>query len=194
MKVRDSGMPDEQLWATFFDAPGILDKLSCDDPRADVVEIGCGYGTFTVAAAARTTGTVYALDLEPAMIAETQRKAEATGARNVQTRLRDFVAEGTGLPDNSVGYAMLFNILHAENPISLLQEAFRVVRSGGKVAVIHWNYDACTPRGPDLSIRPRPEQCRDWLVSAGFELILSHVDLPPFHYGLVGRRPLDKRP
>ena len=194
MKVRDSGMPEEQMWATFFDAPGILDKLGCDDRHADIVEFGCGYGTFAVAAAARTTGTVFALDIEPAMIEATRRKAESAGLRNVQTWLRDFVAAGTGLSDNAVGYAMLFNILHAESPVALLREAFRILRPGGKVAVIHWNYDAPTPRGPDLSIRPRPEQCRQWLLDVGFELIVSHVDLPPYHYGMVGRRPSERKP
>ena len=71
MKVRDSGMPDEEMWATFFDAGRILTKLGFDDPKTDVVEFGCGYGTFTLAAAARTRGTVFALDIEPAMIAAT---------------------------------------------------------------------------------------------------------------------------
>lgn len=188
MKVRDSGMPEEQLWATFFDANRILTQLQFDDPAADVVEFGCGYGTFTLAAAARTHGTVFALDLEPEMLATTEHKAAAAGLNNVRTLLRDFVADGTGLPDNSVGYAMLFNILHTENPVGLLREAFRVLRPGGKVGVIHWNYDSSTPRGPDLNIRPRPGQCQAWTRAAGFALVLPLISLPPYHYGLVGKK------
>jgi len=189
MKTRESGMPDEQMWTTFFDAPHILAQLGFDDPKADVVEFGCGYGTFTVAAAARTTGTVFALDIEPAMIEATQRKTRDAALRNVQALLRDFVAQGTGLADASVGYAMIFNILHAENPVGILREAYRVLRPGGKAGVIHWNYDARTPRGPDLSIRPRPERCKNWLRDAGFETTDSVIALPPYHYGLVGRKP-----
>jgi len=47
-------MPDEEMWATFFDADRTLTQLGFDDPSADGAEFGCGYGTFTVAAAART--------------------------------------------------------------------------------------------------------------------------------------------
>lgn len=189
MKVRDSGMPDEEMWATFFDADRILSQLGLNDPAGDVVEFGCGYGTFTVAAATRTRGTVFAFDIEPAMIEATERKARDAGLSNVRCLLRDFVRDGTGLPDSSVGYAMAFNILHAENPVGLLRETHRIVRPGGKVGIIHWNYDAATPRGPDLSIRPRPEQCQAWAREAGFELTLPFVSLPPHHYGLVGTKP-----
>jgi ubiquinone/menaquinone biosynthesis C-methylase UbiE len=181
-------MPEEALWATFFDPPAILARLRFDDPAADIVEFGCGYGTFTIPAARLTSGMVHALDLDPAMIAIARQKAKAAGLDNIRFVERDFVADGTGLPAGSVGYAMLFNILHAPDPKALLEEAFRVLRQGGKVAAIHWNPTG-TPRGPDPSIRPRPEQCRQWIADAGFEIALGPVPLPPYHYGLAGRKP-----
>jgi len=193
MKVRESGMPDEKMWAPFFDADHILTQLGFNDRTADVVEFGCGYGTFTVAAAARTHGTIFTFDIEPAMVEATDRKARERGQSNARCLLRDFVGDGTGLTDNSVGYAMLFNILHAENPLALLREAHRVLRPGGKVGVIHWNYDPSTPRGPDMSIRVRPEQCQAWTREAGFVLTLPLISLPPYHYGLVGQKPQPPR-
>ena len=63
MKVRDSGMPDEKMWEGFFDARNILGQLDFTDQQADVVDFGCGYGTFTIAAARGTIGMVHALDL-----------------------------------------------------------------------------------------------------------------------------------
>jgi ubiquinone/menaquinone biosynthesis C-methylase UbiE len=188
MKVRDSGMPDEKMWEGFFDACHILSQLAFTDPRSDVVDLGCGYGTFTMAAAGRTTGTVHALDIEPDMLRAAAARAESLRLTNVRTIQRDFVTLGTGLPARSVGYAMLFNILHAEDPIGLLQEAYRVLEPGGKVGVIHWIHDAATPRGPDLSIRPRPEQCQAWIQQVGLELLTPLVALPPYHYGLVGSK------
>ena len=182
-------MPDEAMWAGFFDARQILTQLAFTATNADVVDFGCGYGTFTVAAARLTSGTVHALDIDAAMIEATAAKAASFGLDNVTTIERDFVTQGTGLPSASADYAMLFNILHAEDPVELLREALRVLRPGGKVAVIHWIHDASTPRGPDLSIRPRPEQCRSWAQEARFEFVMPTIALPPHHYGLLGRKP-----
>ena len=53
MKSRESGMPDEELWASFFNVESVLDKLGLQSCAGDVVEFGCGYGTFTIPAARR---------------------------------------------------------------------------------------------------------------------------------------------
>ena len=185
MKTRESGMPGEETWAAFFSPAETLRRLGLPSV-GDVVDFGCGYGTFTIPAAQMTSGTVHALDIEPEMVAATRAKAE--GQRNVRVSLRDFVAEGTGLADGCVQYAMLFNILHAESPDVLLGEAYRVLAAGGKLGIMHWNYDPSTPRGPSMDIRPRPEQCRAWAERVGFRFI-EMVDLPPYHWGMVLIRP-----
>lgn len=189
MKTRDSGMPEESMWASFFDPPAVLDKLGLTGDLGDVVEFGCGYGTFTLAAARRTRGRVFALDIEAQMVEATRRKAEAEGLRNVVVSLRDFVAEGTGLADGSVQSALLFNILHAEQPLVLLREAVRVLQPGGTLAIMHWNYDPATPRGPSMDIRPRPWQCHAWAMEAELQPIgPERIELPPYHYGMLFRR------
>ena len=47
MKMRDSGMPEEQLWVSFFSPGTILSKLDLTAQSGDIVEFGCGYGTGT---------------------------------------------------------------------------------------------------------------------------------------------------
>lgn len=186
MKTRESGMPDEEMWAGFFAPEQILEKLSLFSSTGDVVEFGCGYGTFSIPAAKIVSGVVYAIDIESEMIVLTARKARQAGLVNVRTLLRDFVAEGTGLVSGSVDYVMLFNILHTEHPELLLNEASRILTPNGRLAIIHWNYDATTPRGPSMEIRPRPEQCRAWAEAAGFELQPPGlIELPPYHCGLL---------
>lgn len=155
-----------------------------------MVEFGCGYGTFTIPAASHIEGRLFALDIEPEMIAVTCQKATQAGLRNVVARVRDFVSEGTGLPDGVAGYAVLFNILHIECPVALLREAFRVLKPGGIAGIIHWRNDVDTPRGPSRDIRPTPEQCRAWGEQAGFEFV-HEVPLCccSWHWGLALRRP-----
>ncbi len=189
MKVRESGMPEEKLWASFFDPDSALKELGVSQRTLDLVEFGCGYGTFTIPAARIIGGTVHAFDIELGMVAESMRKAKAAGLTNIHFYLRDFGVEGTGLGDGSVDYVMMFNILHTDKPLVLLRESHRVLAQGGILGIMHWNYDRTTPRGPSMDIRPKPEQCREWAVEAGFQIVNPHVNLPPYHYGVVACKP-----
>ncbi len=184
MKVRESGMPDENQWEDFFHPEKILKVMELDDNIVDVAEFGCGYGTFTVPAAKVIKGVIHAIDIELEMINRVTERANEEEVDNIQTMLRDFVHEGSGLPDESVSYVMLFNILHAENPEDLLKEAYRILKLEGKLGIIHWNFDPETPRGPPMDMRPKPEQCAKWAVGVGFKFEGRH-DLKPYHYGLV---------
>jgi ubiquinone/menaquinone biosynthesis C-methylase UbiE len=189
MKIRDSGMPEEPIWRDFFEPRSTLARLGMTPACVDVVEFGCGYGTFTIPAARIVSGTVHAVDIEPAMIETTRARAAEAGLANVALVLRDFMVEGTGLPDESTDYAMVFNILHPEDPVALLREACRVLRAGGLIGIMHWRCDRPTPRGPDLAFRPRPEDCRRWAEEAGFEPVGEGiVELQPFHHGMTLRR------
>ena len=192
MKARESGMPEESSWEGFFDADCIVGKLDCAKAGTEnMVEFGCGYGTFTLAAARRTSGIVSALDIEADLVARVRRKAAEARVPNIRAERRDFVTEGTGLPAGSQDHAMIYNLLHLEDPVGLLTEAFRVLRPGGTLSIIHWKVDPATPRGPSMGIRPRPDQCRAWAESAGF-VFLRDQDLSEccrFHFGLLVGRP-----
>jgi len=177
-------MPERDMWEKFFDAPGILMNMDLDSKVRDVVEVGCGYGTFTIPAAKVISGQIYAYDIDEAMVRITKSEAEKAKLSNVKTVLRDILADGSGLSDESVDYVMLFNILHLETPEVLLNEAIRLLRKGGKAGIIHWNYDASTPRGPSMEIRPKPEDCIRWAEQVGFHSP-KRYDLKPYHYGII---------
>lgn len=184
MKIRESGMPEREMWENFFDPIKALATLGIGSQTGDVAEFGCGYGTFTIPTAKVIKGKVYALDIEPDMIRATNEEAKKHGLTNVQTVMRDFMTEGSGLLDGSIDYVMLFNILHLKKPMVLINEAKRILNKGGKLGIIHWNYDPKTPRGPSMDIRPKPEQCIKWAESAGFSNTVQY-DLKPYHYGIV---------
>ena len=185
MKLKESGMPEEEMWGRFFEPNKILQTLGLSNSVVDVADLGCGYGTFTIPAAKIIRGKVYAIDIEPEMIENVKRKAKENGLDNVEARLRDFMAEGSGLENEIVDYVFLFNILYiTENPEKLLKEAYRILKINGKLGIIHWNYDSTTPRGPPMEMRPKPEQCIKWAESAGFSS-LKKYDLKPYHYGII---------
>lgn len=183
-------MPERELWETFFAPEDILATLGLDESLMDVAEFGCGYGTFTIPAARIIRGDIHAFDIEPKMVRLTDEQAVQHGLRNVKAAPRDFMDQGSGLPDASVDYVMLFNILHLEHPDLLLREAARILNDGGRLGIIHWNHDPTTPRGPSLDIRPKPQDCIRWAKAAGFSEPVQH-DLKPYHYGiaLTLRRP-----
>jgi len=98
------------------------------------------------------------------------------------------MSDGSGLQDKSVDYTMVFNVLYTgEKPEKLLKEAYRILRYGGKLGIIHWNYDPTTPRGPSMEIRPKPEQCIDWATNSGFNSPKKY-NLKPYHYGIVMKK------
>jgi SAM-dependent methyltransferase len=178
-------MPEEAYWETLLDVPLILDRLGIDARLKNVVELGCGYGTFTVPVAKRLSGVLTTFDIDEAMIERTRQRAAAAGAWNVLYFVGDVFADGFGGGAGSKDACLLFNILHCEEPARVLVEAARVVRPGGAVLVTHWRCDPATPRGPRMEIRPRPEQIAGWAKETGLlEVEGPVIDLPPWHYGI----------
>jgi len=116
-------MPAESSWASFFDVDLILSELRIDSDIKDLVEIGCGYGTFTIPAAKKIKDKLYAFDIEEEIIKVGKQEINSRLINNVILEQRDVLMQTTGLPNNSVDYVMLFNILHHESPNDFLNEA-----------------------------------------------------------------------
>jgi ubiquinone/menaquinone biosynthesis C-methylase UbiE len=185
LKVRDSGMPAEKMWASFFDVDLIVSELQINTEINDLVEVGCGYGTFTILAAKIITGKLFAFDIEKEMLDSVNLKLASNHIGNVILEKRDIITQTTGLEDNTIDYVMLFNILHHDTPVDFFNEAFRILKPKGKVGILHWRSDILTPRGPDLRIRPKPEQILQWVDRLKFNISKEPVIIEPYHYGLV---------
>src|SRR6186713_1865828 len=104
-KIRDSGMPEEPFWESLIDVPLIISRLGVSQYH-DVVELGCGYGTFSVPIAKAISGTLYTFDIDPEMVART--KERVAGLRLVCSQ-QDVMQTGFGVQADAV---LLFNILH----------------------------------------------------------------------------------
>lgn len=186
-------MPPKDYWESLVDAEGMLDRLGfTPGAHSRVLELGCGYGTFTVPTASRVKvpGLVRTYDFDEGMVQQTvERAAQAGVSDRVQAERRDVVANGYGVEPGSFDAAILFNILHAEGPVAMLRQAALALEQGGLLYAAHWNHDASTPRGPPLDMRPKPEQIEQWALATGLlETVRGPVDCPPWHYGWVFKR------
>jgi ubiquinone/menaquinone biosynthesis C-methylase UbiE len=178
-------MPAEDMWASFFDVGLILSELYIDSDIKDLVEIGCGYGTFTIPSAKKINGKLYAFDIEEGMIEIVKQELRNSLIHNVILEQRDILIQTTGLADNSVDYVMLFNILHHESPNDFLNEAYRILKPDGKLGILHWRSDVPTPRGPDLTIRPKPAQILLWIDKQKFSIFKAPKIIMPYHFGMI---------
>lgn len=184
MEVIDSGMPDEAYWNSLFDVPLIVKWLNLKNVSAPIVEIGCGYGTFTVPIAKETNAELYAFDIEPAMIETAQKNTRQARIRNARFFLRDIVKQGTGLESDIAGMVLLFNILHFNERRVLLEEASRILKPNGVVSIIHWRKDIETPRGPSVHLRPNQQMILDSISGLGLHFAGNTRILEPYHWGI----------
>ncbi|MCP5522318.1 MAG: methyltransferase domain-containing protein [Verrucomicrobiales bacterium] len=101
-------MPDEALWEALFDVSLILDRLGVEQGLRDVVELGCGYGTFTLPVARRISGTLTTLGIEPRMVERSRQRATASGLANIRVLCRDVLQNGLRCEAESEDACLLF--------------------------------------------------------------------------------------
>jgi len=157
MKYRESDMPPNDMWETFFDPQDILRKMGVDNRVYKFLDIGCGYGTFLLPATMIVKNKVIGIDIDNDMIKYCRKKVKNLGLKNVELILGDIdTIEKVNHPVlNDIDYIALFNILHCEEPVELLRFSYNHLVVNGKAGVIHWK-DEKTPRGPSMEIRPKP--------------------------------------
>ncbi len=119
-------------------------SLGCGNPIAManlkagevVLDIGSGGGIDVFLAARRVgpTGFVYGVDMTPAMLQRARRTAQKGGYNNV--KFRHGYAEKLPLKDNLVDVIISNCVINlSEDKGKVFQEAFRVLRNGGRLEV-----------------------------------------------------------
>ena len=95
-------------------------------------------------------GKIHAFDIDEEIIQQLQCKIDQFGINKIELHLKDFIAEGSGFSENTIDYVTIFNILHHDNPIQILNEVFRILKPKAKAGIVHWRSDIETPRGPGI--------------------------------------------
>jgi ubiquinone/menaquinone biosynthesis C-methylase UbiE len=137
-----------------------------------VLDLGCGEGRYTLPLAFRVgrEGTVYGADLWEEGLATLQGKARTEGLANIHTLLAD-VSQSLPFGDGSVDLVLLATVLHdlaeAGQAQGALAEIARLVKEGGRLAVLEFKKIAGPP-GPPLHIRLSPEEVAILLQPYGF--------------------------
>ena len=123
-------------------AAEVIDAVERRLPVRDaaLVDLACGTGNAALAAAARGA-RVTAVDITPELVAIGARKAEAAG-RSVAWVTAD--ASDTGLPGQAFDAAISnMGIIFVE-PVSLVAELSRLLKSGGALGFSSWVREAPT--------------------------------------------------
>lgn len=101
-----------------------------------VLDLGCGAGidTLLAARAVGTAGKAVGLDMTPEMVARATRNAAAAQLANVEVHAG--LIESLPLPDSSVDVVISNGVLNLSTRKSrVLMEAWRVLRSGGRLSI-----------------------------------------------------------
>lgn len=145
---------------TLIDIPNVLKKIgvASGDKVADLGVGGTGMWTFTTAEIIGESGSVYAADILQHVLQAIRSKARLLGFYNIQTVWTNLEVYGAAkIPEKSLDFAYLNNVLHqSKRPESILQEAYRLLKKGGKLLVTDWTRET-SPLGPPIENRIDPE-------------------------------------
>ena len=133
----------------------VIARLADPGPEDLALDLACGPGTFTLALARRAK-FVFGLDLTPALLSFAGARISEERAENVALVCAD--ATAIPFPDESIAVAVCgYSLHHMSEPLVVLRELARVVRRGGRVALV----DMYVPEGADAEACDAVERARD---------------------------------
>jgi cyclopropane fatty-acyl-phospholipid synthase-like methyltransferase len=177
---------DAEKWAHVFDDPErdawqkphqVIQALALK-PDAVVADIGAGTGYFSMRLAKTSGVSVFAVDIEPKMIDYLKKRAASERANNVTAVLAG--ASSPNLPEPVDVILVVDTYHHLPNRPAYFRDLRKSLRPGGRIAIVDFRKDA--PEGPPVHFRFTPEQIREEMKQAGYQLDVAHDFLPRQHF------------
>ncbi len=144
-------------------------------PGQSVADIGAGTGYFTVRLAKSAAApTVYAVDIEEAMVRYVRDRAAKEGLKNVIAV--QAAADRTNLPAPVDVVLIVDTYHHIPNRMAYFRELRKVMKPSARLAII--DFRKGVPGGPPDHFRFTAEQITSELTKAGFTPAAQHDFLP----------------
>jgi len=173
--------PEE--WAKAFDDPKRAEWQKPDEvvkalvlkPDMKVVDLGAGTGYFSVRLArAVPAGIVYAVDLEPKMVAYLAERAKSLSLANLKAVQGS--ATSANLPE-PVDLVLLVNVYHhIDDRAAYVRNLGKSLKPGGRIAIIETTPEA--PVGPPKAMRMSADNVEKEMKAAGFSRVERADFLP----------------
>lgn len=181
----DHRFDDPARFAKAFDDPArdawqlpdrVIEALALS-PGQKVADVGAGTGYFSMRLAkAAAKPTVFAVDLEPAMIQHLTHRAMTEHLPNV--RAVQASATSPNLPE-PVDVVLIVDTYHHIGGRAAYFSALKArLTPGGRVAIIDFRKGAAGGDGPPDAFRFTPEQITAEMTAAGYVLDRAHDFLP----------------
>jgi cyclopropane fatty-acyl-phospholipid synthase-like methyltransferase len=149
-------------------------------PGDRVADVGAGTGYFSVRLArAAAKPTVFAVDVEPAMVAYLAKRAAAEGLSNI--RAVQATAASPQLPEPVDVVLVVDTFHHIGSRATYFAGVRRWLRPGGRVAIVDFRKDA-PGEGPPAHFRFTPEEITAEMAAAGYVPDARHDFLPRQHF------------
>jgi ubiquinone/menaquinone biosynthesis C-methylase UbiE len=178
---------DPARYAKMFDDPArdawqmpvrVIETLALP-ASASVADIGAGTGYFSMRLAkAVPRGTVYAVDIEPAMLDHMRKRAAAEQLGNIVTVLGS--EKSPNLPSPVHAVIIVDTYHHIADRESYFRGLQKSLAPGARVTIIDFRKDA--PDGPPPQFRFERDQIVAEMKQAGFRLEATHDFLPRQHF------------
>ncbi len=150
-----------------------------------IADIGAGTGFFSIPFSEHVGigGKIYSIDISQDMLDAVSQKKNSGNISNIETVLSS--EDRIPLESEIADMAFMCTVLHELDGAGTLSEAHRILKKGGRLAIIDWqkvNGEAVMgpPEWHRLSMKEAIKKCED----AGFCFVKEFI-VGPEHYGLI---------